>query len=245
MRHSGYRPFLIGTAVAMMGDSIEHVISYWMIFEKFQSPALGGFAILAHWLPFLLFSVWAGALADRYDPRRLIQLGMGLFMGVSLAWALLFLTDSLEVWHAVVLLVIHGFAGVFWVPVSQLLIHDIVGPRQLQSAVRLNATARYLGLLVGPAVGAGLMLAMGPAYGLLLNTLIYLPLTLWLWKAPYGPKFRKDPAAAPTRAVRGFADIFTTMRDIAGNRPIVSMILLSGGASLFIGNAYQAQMPEY
>ena len=64
----------------MMADSIEHVISYWMMFEKFHSPALGGFAVISHWLPFLLFSIYSGALADRFDPRRIIQIGMVLFM---------------------------------------------------------------------------------------------------------------------------------------------------------------------
>ena len=88
------------------------------------------------------------------------------------------------------------------------------------------------------------MLLLGPPLGILFNMLIYLPLTLWLWKAPYGPRFRQGKSA-PVRAVRGIADIVTTMRDIAGNRTIVSMIALAGGASLFIGNAYQAQMPEF
>ena len=44
----------------------------------------------------------SGALADRFDPRRIIQIGMVLFMLCSLAWGVLFLTDTLEVWHAVV-----------------------------------------------------------------------------------------------------------------------------------------------
>ena len=134
------------------------------MFQKFQSPALGGFAVVSHWLPFLFFSVYSGALADRFDPRRLIQLGMVLLHGrVARLGLLLFLTDTLEMWHAMVLLVMHGFAGVLWGPASQLLIHDIVGPEQLQSAVRLTATARWLGLLMGPAVGGVLMLALGPA----------------------------------------------------------------------------------
>ena len=227
----------------MMADSIEHVISYWMIFQKFHSPALGGFAILAHWLPFLFFSVYSGALADRYDPRRLIQAGMLLFMAASLGWGLLFLTDTLEVWHAMALLVLHGFAGVLWHPAAQLLLYDIVGPAQLQSAVRLNSTSRYMGLLAGPAIGGGLLLVCGPALGILLNVLIYLPLVLWLWKAPYGHAYRKEKP--PERAVRGLADIAATIRDIAGNRTIVSMLVLAGGASLFVGGGYQAQMPEF
>ncbi len=228
----------------MMADSIEHVISYWIMFQKFHSPALGGFAVLAHWLPFLLFSVYSGALADRFDPRRIIQAGMLLFMAASLGWGLLFLTDALEQWHAVALLIVHGLAGVLWTPAGQLMIHDIVGPAQLQSGVRLMSTSRWLGLLMGPAVGGGILLLLGPAHGILLNVLIFLPLVLWLWKAPYGPRFRKGEPA-PARALRGFADIVATMRDIAGNRTIVSMTVLAGGASLIVGNAYQAQMPEF
>lgn len=230
-------------AAAMMADSIEHVISYWVIFQKFNSPALGGFAIVAHWLPFLLFSVSAGALADRFDPRRLIQLGMLLFMGVSIAWGVLFVTDTLQMWHAMVLLVIHGVAGVLWNPPAQMLLHDIVAHDQLQSAVRLTATARYLGLLLGPAIGGGILLLMGPAHGILFNALLYLPTILWLWKAPYGPKFRARQVAPPV--MRAFSDIFATFRAIAHNRTIVSMLLLAGGASLFVGNAYQAQMPGF
>src|SRR6201986_860767 len=171
-RHSGFR-IQFGTYVlAMMADNIEHVISYWVLFQKFHSPALAGFAILSHWLPFLVFSVAVGALADRVDPRRIIQCGMGLFI-----------TGTLQVWQAMVLLVIHGCAGVLWQTPNQLLLYDIVGPADLTSAVRLNATARYVGVLVGPAVGGAIMLTLGPSHGILLNTLFYLPLVLWLIKA--------------------------------------------------------------
>ena len=155
--------YFFGTATAMLADNIEHVISYWVIFQKFHSPALGGFAVISHWAPFLLFSVYSGALADRFDPRRIIQLGMLIFMSVSIAWGVLFTTDALQEWHARVLLIIHGFAGVLWGPASQLLLHDIVEPEVLPSAVRLGATARYLGMLTGPAVlvGLGSLVALG------------------------------------------------------------------------------------
>ena len=246
LRHPAYRVYLLGSMLAMMADSIEHVISYWMIFEKFHDPALGGYAVFSHWLPFLLFSVWSGALADRYDPRRIIQFGMILFMVASVAWGVFFATDTLEKWHAMVILTIHGFAGVFWAPAGQLLIHDIVGGAQLQSAVRLMSTSRMLGLLLGPAVGGGLMLAVGPVWAILFNALIYLPLAWWMWRAPYGHAYRKDTKAheGPSRA-RGLRDILHTARDIADNRTIVCMTLLAGAASLFVGNAHQAQMPEF
>jgi MFS family permease len=242
LSHPGFRVFFICVAAVMTADFCEHVISYWVIFKKFESTWLGGFAVISHWLPFLLLSIPSGALSDRFDTRRVIQLGMLIFAGVSVAWGVLFFTGKLEMWHACVLLVIHGLAGVLWNPATQLLLYDMVGPAQLPSAVRLVATARNLGMLAGPAVGTAL-LAVGPAAGIFINAFIYLPMIIWLWKAPYGPRFRKD-APQPVRAVRGFADIVDTLRTVASNRTLTSMMLLAGGASLFIGNAYQAQMPE-
>jgi MFS family permease len=224
----------------MMADSIEHVISYWIMFEKFQSPALAGFAVISHWLPFLLFSLWSGGLADRYDPRRLIQIGMALFMAASIGWGVLFLTDSLEMWHAAALLILHGCAGVLWSPAAQIFIHDIVEGEHLHSAIRLTATARWLGLLFGPAVGGVILLVLGPAWGILFNALIYIPVIVWLARAPW--QRREMPA---DRKVRALADVVATWRAVAGNRVITSMVVLVGCASLIVGNAYQAQMPEF
>src|SRR5207244_5522460 len=126
-----------------------------------------------------------GGIADRYDCRKVVQLAQILFMGVSATWAILFFTNSIQVWHAGLLLIIHGIAGVMWAPAEQLLIHDFVGTEHLPSAVRLNATSRQLGILFGPAVGAGLMLLLRPPLALVVNVLIYLPLTLWLLRVPY------------------------------------------------------------
>src|SRR5215831_6376560 len=142
LHHRDFRYYFIGTMLAMMADNIEHVIS--------------------HWTPFLLFSVYFGGLADRYDCRKIIQIAQFMYMGVSAAWAILFYTKTIQVWHASTLLIIHGMAGVLWQPGEQLMIHDIVGPQHLQSAVRLNSTSRQLGILFGPAVGGGLMLWLGP-----------------------------------------------------------------------------------
>src|SRR5271163_330277 len=101
MRHPGFRAQFITFVLAMMADNIEHVISYWMVYQKFHSPALAGFAIVSHWLPYLLFSVASGALAERFDPRRLIQCGMVLFMTCSAGWGYFFFTDSLQMHDAV------------------------------------------------------------------------------------------------------------------------------------------------
>ncbi len=243
LHNKDFRAYFAATMLAMMADNIEHVISYWLLYEKFHSPVLAGFAVLSHWTPFLLFAVYFGALADRFDCRKVIQVAQIMYMGVSATWAFLFFTDSIQVWHACVLLVIHGMAGVLWGPGSQLLIHDIVGGEQLQSAVRLNSTSRQLGILFGPAVGGGLMLLLSPAAGLVVNTLIYLPLTIWLLTVPYTGHSREG--AAPARRALGWRDAFEVVREVSGNRPIITMVVLAGCVSFFVGSAFQATMPEF
>jgi len=245
LQSHGFLAFIITYLLAMMADNIEHVISYWVAFQKLHSQALGGFAVLAHWLPFLSLSVWVGGLNDRLDSRRLIQLGMLLFITVSFGWGYFFVTDSLSMPAACVLLVLHGCAGVFWQTSSQMLLYDIVGPALLPSAVRLNATARSLGVLAGPGVGVGIMALLGPTYGIFVNTLFYAPLLLWLVRAPYGRHYRAQNTLKLKRAVSGFADIQQTIQEVRVLPAIWAMLVLAGAASFFIGNSYQAQMPTY
>jgi MFS family permease len=241
--HRDFRTYFWTTALAMMADSIEHVISYWLLYTKFHSPVLAGFAVLSHWTPFLLFAVYFGAMADRYDCRKVIQVAQIMYMSVSAAWAFLFWTDTIQLWHACILLVVHGLAGVLWGPGSQLLIHDIVGREQLQSAIRLNSTSRQLGILFGPAVGGGLMLIFSPSVGLVVNTLIYLPLTIWLLSVPYTGHSRDG--AVPARRAIGWGDAIQVLREVASNRPIITMVVLGGCVSFFVGSAFQATMPEF
>jgi hypothetical protein len=117
---------------------------------------------------------------------------------VSVGWGVMFFTDSVVLWKAMALLVVHGMAGVFWLPASQVLIHQIVRTDQLPSAVRLSATGRYLGFLIGPGIGAGLLMWLGPSYGIFVNALIYLPMFVWMIAAPYGSAaadWRRPPPA--------------------------------------------------
>ena len=243
LRHAEFRAYFVTGMLTMMADNIEHVISYWVIFEAFRSPALAGFAVISHWLPHLVFGMAIGALADRHDCRRILQVSQLVFIGVSVAWAVLFLTGTLQTWHAMILLVAHGCAGALRGPASQLIIHDIVGRGDLQSAVRLNSTGRQLGSLFGPAVGGVLLVIVGPAVGLAINCLAYLPMVVWLQRTPFSGHLHAT--AGPGQARFGLGDAMRTLREVAGNRAVVLMVALSGITSLLVGNAFQAQMPEF
>lgn len=236
------RPYLFGAALAMMADNIEQVITYWVLWQKFHSPALTGFEVISHWTPFLLFSVYFGSLADRHDCRRIIQAAQVLFMLVSALWGVLFVTNSLQVWEACVLLVLHGCAGAIWSPGEQLMLHDFVGPAELPSAVRMNATFRSLGILFGPVVGSALLLGIGPTAGIFANILFYLPLTLFLFRTKFTGHTRDDGVRRPRV---GMLDSVRVLRQVGSNRVLVSMIILAGLGSFFVGASMQSSMPIF
>jgi MFS family permease len=242
LRNRDCRPYLFGAALAMMADNVEHVITYWVLWQKFHSPALAGFEVISHWVPFLLFSVYFGSLADRYDCRRLIQGAQVLFMLVSALWGVLFLTHSLRVWEACLLLVLHGCAGALWGPGEQLMLHDFVGREELPSAVRLNATFRSLGVLFGPVVGSALLLGLGPVRGIFVNIAIYLPLTLFLFRTKFTGHLR-DHGPRPPRV--GMLGSLRVLKDVRSDHTLVSMIVLGGLGSFFIGTSLQTAMPLF
>ncbi len=242
LRNKDCRPYLFGAALAMMADNVEHVITYWVLWNKFHSPALAGFEVISHWVPFLLFSVYFGGLADRYDCRRVIQAAQVLFMLVSAGWGVLFLTGTLQIWHACLLLVLHGLAGALWGPGEQLMLHDFVGDADLPSAVRLNATFRSLGILFGPVVGSALLLGLGPTAGIFTNIAIYLPLTLFLFRTKFTGHTRDGGVRRPRV---GLVDSVRVLRQVSGNHTLVSMIILGGLGSFFIGASMQSSMPIF
>ena len=244
LHHRDYRRYFLFALIGQVAENVEHVISYWVIFQSFHSPTLAGFAVISHWVPYLLFAVYTGALADRHDCRKLIQISQGLFALASVMWGVLFLTGTLRVWHAAALLLVHGAGGVIAGPAIQLIVHDIVGPGHLPSAIRLNATSRYLATLFGPAVGGGLMFLLGPGGGILANVLLYIPLSIFLLRLRYTG--HADREHRPPQLSRlGFGEMWQLLSRKGLDRRIILMIALGGTTSFFVGSGFQAQMPEY
>jgi MFS family permease len=244
LRNRDSRPYLFTSGLSMMADNTEHVITYWVLWQTFHSPVLVGFQVISHWLPFLLLSVFAGTLAEKYDCRKIIQAAQVLFMLVSLSWGVLFLTHSLTMWEACILLVLHGTAGSLWGPAEQLMLHDYVGRSELPSAVRLNATFQSMGILLGPVVGSALLLGLGPSWGMFVNVLIYLPMTVLMWRTPFTGHTR-DHGQTPTASKIRFRDTGRVLRSIRKNYLIVAMIIISGLTAITIGNALQSSMPAF
>jgi MFS family permease len=242
LRARWYKSYLTGGSLLMAGDNAEHAITYLVMWQLFESPLLAGFAVVSHWLPHLLFSIPFGGLADRFDCRRIIQISCGLFVVASLTWGVLLLNAALQPWHCVVLLVVHGFASALWHPANQVMLYDMVGEKDLPSAVRLMATGLSLGMLVGPAAGAVLLFTIGPAWGMFVNALFYVPFLIHLTLSPFDGHRRRTAGVIPRVRLR---EVLDTVRVLPRHPDILLVIVLQGAVGLLIGVALMPLLPEF
>jgi MFS family permease len=97
-------------------------------------------------------------------------------------------------------------------------------------------------MLFGPVVGAVLLLGLGPVHGIFTNIVFYIPLTLFLFRTKFTGHTRDH--GTPRRRV-GLVDSLRVLREVRSNHVLVSMIVLGGLGSFFIGASLQTSMPIF
>ena len=168
MRYVNYRYWFVASLIASTGAWLQRVAQDWYVLTVLTDHDSGqvGIVTALQFLPIILFSAWAGVLADRIPGRRLLQCtqaGVGL---VSLVMGLVVLTGTGELWHQYILAFVSGTISAVDTPARQAFVGELVPPDKMANAVALNATAFHAARLIGPA-SAGLFIdwwGVGPVF---------------------------------------------------------------------------------
>ena len=118
---------------------MQNVALAWLVLELSDSALAVGALAFWRFVPFTVFGLVAGVLADRFDSRRLVMTTQGAAMVVSIALAIVTLTDTATLPIVYVLAALGGITLAFDAPGRQSLTYQMVGPRSLPNAVALNA----------------------------------------------------------------------------------------------------------
>jgi MFS family permease len=187
LRHRDYRRLVASQLFSLVGSQMQTVGINWHIYLLTRSPLALGFVGLTRVVPIIVFSLWGGVVADRYDRRRVMIATQLAMTAVALALAGLTFARLETLWLLYSANFLSAAAGAFDGPARQSLIPRLVPPEELSGALSLNFSAFQAAMIGGPAI-AGLILAghagassMGarlPAAGTPVNTaglsLIYL-----------------------------------------------------------------------
>jgi MFS family permease len=173
LRHRDFRRLVAGQMFSMVGSQMQVVGINWHIYLLTRSPIALGFVGLTRVVPIIVFSLWAGVVADRNDRRRVLiwtQLGM---TAAALALAGLTFTHRETLWLLYSLNFLSAAAGAFDNPARQALIPRLVPAAELSGALSLNFSTFQAAMIGGPAI-AGLILA-GHAGALPMDTRLPAP----------------------------------------------------------------------
>jgi MFS family permease len=168
-RHRNYRIFFFGQLVSLAGSWMQNIALAWLVLELSGSPLAIGALAFARFLPFTVFGLVAGVVADRVDSRRLVMASQASALLVSVALAIVTLTGTATLPLVYVLAALGGLTLAFDAPGRQSLTYQMVGPNSLPNAVALNASLFNASRVIGPAIAGVVIAAFGTGVCFVIN----------------------------------------------------------------------------
>ncbi len=173
-RHRNYRIFFTGQVVSLAGTWMQNVALAWLVIELSGSPLAIGVLAFCRFVPFTIFGLFAGVVADRIDSRKLVMATQAAAMGISIGLAVVTLTGTATLEIVYILAALGGIALAFDAPGRQSLTFQMVGPRELPNAVALNSGLFNGSRIIGPAIAGLLIAAVGTGICFALNAVSFL-----------------------------------------------------------------------
>ena len=231
-----FRAVWIASLVSNFGSLIQSVGAAWMMTSLTRSPQMVALIQSSNVLPFMLLALWAGAVADNFDRRKVMLAAQSFMLVMSAILALFAALGWLTPWLLLGFTFLIGCGTVVNGPAWQASVGDLVKRPQLPGAVALNSMGFNLARTAGPAVGGVIVAAGGAVAAFLCNALSYVGLiaVLLRWRKP------------PTDRLLPREPLLTAMA--AGLRyvsmsPNLRVVIVRGTAFGLCASAVSAMMP--
>jgi MFS family permease len=236
-RHRSYRLFFAGQLISLLGFWIQAIAQSWLVYRLTDSPLLLGLVGFAGQVPVLLFSPFAGVIADRLERRRVLFVTQGLMMAGAFVLATLTISGVVQVWHIALIAFLAGTANAFDVPTRQSFTIEMVGRADLPRAIALNSIMFNSARLVGPAIAGLLVVAVGEGWCMAINGGSYLAVLASLAVM----RVERQAPRAPSHPLHDLREGFAYVTTHGETR---MLLVLLAGSSLF-GTSYLTLMPVF
>jgi len=238
LRFKNFRLYFIGQVISLSGTWMQSVAQGWLVYHLTQSELALGIVACAAGLPALLLSPVAGVVVERWPRRSILIYAQTGQMILAFVLAALTATNTVQVWHIVLLAFLLGVTNAVDAPARQIIIKDMVGAENLPSGIALNAIINNASRVVGPAVAGLVLTQIGPTWCFFVNGLSFLAAILMLVVIHVQTLVVKHAQFAPMARLRegvAFARHHATLR---------TLLLMTVVASLFTGNI-NTLLPAY
>ena len=228
LRHRNFRVFYIGHLLSLTGTWMQTTAQGWLVLDLTDSEFHLGLVTAVTSLPTLLFGLYAGVVADRWDKRRIIVAAQCASLAAALAIAVLTGGGSITYPTLLMLVFVLGTASAFEVPTRQAFFAELVGRRDLQNAIALNSSAFNASRVVGPAIAGLLIGGAGIAACFYANAVSYVAVIAGLMMMRLPPVRRPPPTVGMMEGLR------EGLAYIRGDRVVRTLVWLIAAMSITV-----------
>src|SRR5688572_26807534 len=217
-----FRWLLASSWTSNLGDGIALSAAPLLIASMTSSPILVASGAMMQFLPWLLFGLLAGSVADHHDRRRLVMLADGLRAVIVLALVVFLITGTATVWIVLATAFLYGTAEVFADSAGSTLLPMLVRPADLGIGnARMQAGYLVGNQLAGPPLGAFLF-AIGSAWPFLVQILCVSLAVILISRISRTPIPEREPAPPGTKP----HPIREGLRWLRANPPVRTLVLI-------------------
>ncbi len=138
LRYPDFRLVWIGSVTEHFGEFMQFMAILWLVNEMTHSPLMLTIVGSSQGIAMLVFPILAGVVADRVNRRNLLMAALAAAALLSIILALLVATDSVAVWHLIVIAFLGGVAQSFNHPARQTIVPNLIRKEHLLNAISLD-----------------------------------------------------------------------------------------------------------
>lgn len=234
-----------GSFRLLWASSLAIQVGYWFVTITFQwllphstdsDGILLGLLFFCTFIPFLLFSLPAGALADNRDRRTILVTSQIAATALAVTCLVLSATRAMPPIVVLCLGFIGGCIVVVVSPANQALTANVVPQHNLADAISLQSVALNVARISGPTLAGPILLAAGATAAFAVYALTSILALLML------SRIRGTRAASRTSAEPMLKRVRHGFEHARARRPTLRVLAIVAIASVF-GCAFQAQLP--
>lgn len=221
-----------------IGTWMQDIGAGWLMADLSDDPFMVAMVQAAITLPIFVFALFAGALADKVDRRRLLIWINGFMGAVALCLGVIVHAGTVTPLSLLALTLLLGIGTAFMAPAWQAVVPSLIPRQHLSSAIALNSLGLNISRAIGPMIAGSLIVSLGLAAPFIGNALSFSIsiIALLLWKGDgrtLDPTLRQESIGRSIRAGLSYTRSCSSMK----------ATLVKAAAFFFPATAYWALMP--
>src|SRR5512145_1893585 len=238
LRHRNFRLWFFGQFTSLVGTWMQTVAQNWLVYQLTGSARDLGLVNFVGAIPLVPLTLYAGAIADRFEKRKVIFWCQAAMMLLAFLLAFLCWTGAVRLWHVLLLAFLLGAAQALDTPARQAFVVELVGKEDLGNAIALNSGIFHGARVIGPALAGILVASVGISISFFLNGASFFAVLggLFLMDATLIRRTRADGEEGK--------DLLGGIRHVAAHRLPTAVVLLISLSSL-LAMPYYVLVPVF